>query len=242
MLAEKVLTTIDVAGTSHQGHARRRNEDSFLIAPAKGLALVADGVGGQGDGAWASHRALELFIHRMESVGPAKRAETAVLNILQFVHDKMYAEARAREGRPSGTTIAGLWAPQGSTGPVTIFNIGDSPVFHFSRGKLGKVSKDHSLHQLWVDGGCTGPEPSKRSIVQALGISDQIAPHVATFRVLAGDAVLICTDGLSGAIGTERMSALLVHAIGSQAACNALLNDALAGPAKDNVTVSVCRF
>lgn len=242
MLVERALATVDLAGTSHQGHARQRNEDCFHIAPAQGLALVADGVGGQGDGAWASCRALELFIHRVGSESLGENSENAVLNILQFVHEAMFAETREQGGQPSGTTIAGLWAPNGSAGSATVFNIGDSPVFHLSRGKLEKVSKDHSLYQLWVDGGCTGREPSKRSIVQALAISDQVTPHLTTIQVLPGDAVLICTDGLAGAVGTERMAALLTHARDSQAACDALLDEALAGPAKDNVTVSVCRF
>ena len=242
MLAEAVPVAPDLAAASHQGHTRLRNEDWCLIAPEKGLAIVADGVGGQGDGAWASQRAVELFIHRMPAWSPADTGEAIILEILQSVHGQMFTETRARGGKPSGTTIAGLWAPQGSTGPVTIFNVGDSPVFHLSQGKMGKVSKDHSLYQLWVDGGRTGREPAKRTILQALGISDQLTPHLASFRALPGDMVLICTDGLSGGVAIERMTALLATAKGSQAACDALLNDALAGPAKDNLTVSVCRF
>jgi serine/threonine protein phosphatase PrpC len=241
MLAEAVSAILDLAATSHQGHARQQNEDFCFIAPEQGLAIVADGVGGQGDGAWASHRAVELFIHRMQSCR-LDAGETAILDILQSVHREMFIETRARGGKPSGTTIAGLWAPQGSPGPVTIFNVGDSPVFHLSGEKMIKVSKDHSLYQLWVDGGSRGREPAKRTIVQALGISEQLTPHLASFRVVPGDAVLICTDGLSGGMTIERMADLLASAKGSQAACDALLHDVLAGPAKDNVTVSVGRF
>src|SRR5262249_50100050 len=109
----------------------------------------------------------------------------------------------------------------------------------FSKGRIAKVSRDHSLYQLWLDGGRVGREPAKRMIVQALGISDPLAPYIAPLSLSPGDTILICTDGLSGAMPPSRMAQLLA---GSRSACEALLEEVLAGPATDNVTVSVCNF
>jgi protein phosphatase len=75
-----------------------------------------------------------------------------------------------------------------------------------------------------------------------VGISDQLSPHIASFAVLPGDAILTCTDGLSGAVETGRMGDFLARAESSQNACDLLLEDALAGTARDNITVSVCYF
>ncbi len=241
MLVEDATITRNFAAVSHLGHSRARNEDSYCIAAASGLALVADGVGGQGDGAWASKRAMELFVPSLACVSDIDQ-QAAIAEVLAAVHAQMFTETRADNERPSGTTIAGIWAPKGSRGPATVFNVGDSPVFHFSKGRIAKVSRDHSLYQLWLDGGRVGREPAKRMIVQALGISDQLSPFIAPLTLLPGDAVLICTDGLSGAIPPSRMAQLLAEFPGSQGACRALLGEALAGPAADNVTVSVCYF
>src|SRR5471030_1233925 len=103
--------SLDIAAASHLGHARRRNEDCCFNAPAKGLAVVADGVGGQGDGAWASQRAVELFCGLMmgaelDAADIALR-ETTVRDGLQFVHDEMLEENRSSDDKSSGTTIAG---------------------------------------------------------------------------------------------------------------------------------------
>lgn len=239
-------SVLDIAAASHLGHARRRNEDRCFNAPTRGLSVVADGVGGQGDGAWASQRIVELFCGKLIGLDGANAdrgvREAAVLNGLQFAHDQMRTENLARAGQPSGTTIAGIWAPQGAAGLVTAFNVGDSPVFHFARDSLAKISRDHSVHQLWLDGGRVGKEPGKRMIVQAAGISEHLFPHIVSFSVRTGDAVLICTDGLSGTIETARMATVLSEARNAQHACDLLLEEALAGAARDNVTVSVCYF
>jgi protein phosphatase len=242
MLTDDATRTRNFAGASHLGHTRRRNEDSYFIAAAKGLGLVADGVGGQGDGAWASRRAVELFVHRLGDLTGGPDDRHRILDVLESVHGQMFTETRAEEGKPSGTTIAGIWAPKGSAGPATVFNVGDSAVFHISKGQFTKVSRDHSLYQLWLDGGRLGREPAKRVIMQALGISDQLSPYIVQTRLLPGDVVLICTDGLSGAVPVERMKELVLRAPNAHEACESLLDEALAGPASDNITVSVCCF
>lgn len=233
--------TRNFAAVSHPGHVRPRNEDSYLIVAGKGLALVADGVGGQGDGAWASKRAAELFAPALSEASAADQEEK-IGTALVAVHGRMFQETRADGAKPSGTTIAGIWAPKGNAGPATVFNVGDSSVFHYSKGRIAKVSRDHSLYQLWLDGGRVGREPGKRMIVQALGISDQVSPYIAPLTLLPGDAILICTDGLSGVLPPSRMAQLLAEHPGAQGACDALLNEVLSGPAADNVTVSVCCF
>jgi protein phosphatase len=241
MLTEDDTLVRGFAAITHKGHTRARNEDSYFIAAADGLALVADGVGGQGDGAWASTRALELFAPALAGRSANQQAE-AIGDVLAAVHARMSTETRADNKRPSGTTIAGIWAPNGSKGPATVFNVGDSAVFHFSGGRVTKVSRDHSLYQLWLDGGRVGREPAKRMIVQAMGISDPLSPYIAPLSLSPGDTILICTDGLSGALSPSRMAQLLAEAASSRAACEALLAEVLAGPATDNVTVSVCNF
>jgi len=241
MLTEDATLVRGFAAVTHPGHTRPRNEDSYFIAAGDGLALVADGVGGQGDGAWASKRAMELFAPALAGCSASKQAE-AIGEVIAAVHARMSTETRAGNKRPSGTTIAGIWAPNGAKGPATVFNVGDSPVFHFSKGRIAKVSRDHSLYQLWLDGGRVGREPAKRMIVQALGISDPLSPFIAPLSLSPGDTILICTDGLTGAISPSRMAQVLAEATSSRGACEALLHEVLAGPATDNVTVSVCNF
>ena len=234
---------LDIATVSHLGHARERNQDYFFNQPEYGLTVVADGVGGQGDGAWASREVIRLVADRLDRrAGGDMTREAALLTTLQAAHTAMRAENSRHSTKPSGTTIAGLWAPRGAEGMVTAFNVGDSPVLHFSDGVLTKVSRDHSLYQMWLDGGRVGREPARRTIMQAVGISDVLSPHLQSFAVKRGDSVLICTDGLSGNLSLQRMTEVLQCIKGSHAICESLLSEVLQGPARDNVTVSVCCF
>jgi protein phosphatase len=235
----------DMANLSHRGHVRARNEDFCRIDAPQGLSIVADGVGGHGDGQWASEKAVALVTAILSGKRTATALrqgarETIIAEALQVSNDAMMAE-NATTGAPSGCTIAGVWSG-GSPAEVTAFNVGDSPIFHLSEGRLRKVSRDHSLFQLWVDGGRTGKEPSKRMIVQAMGISEPLTPYLASFEVQPGDAILLCTDGLIGALTLDQIRGLLLSAKSAQEACELLIGTALSGPAADNLTVSVSRY
>src|SRR5688500_10130366 len=66
-------------GLSHPGVVREENEDSWLTDTRLGLAMVADGVGGHGDGAWASQEATRLisrFIARVFQRWSGRGAES----------------------------------------------------------------------------------------------------------------------------------------------------------------------
>lgn len=235
----------DMANLSHRGHVRERNEDCCRIEVGRGLSIVADGVGGHGDGQWASQKAVALVTAMLlrgtaDDIWNPKVRETIITDALQVANDAMLTE-NAESGVASGSTVAGVWAP-GATGWVTAFNVGDSPIFHLSQGFLRKISRDHSLFQLWVDGGRIGKEPSKRMIVQAMGISEPLTPHLVSFPVAPGDAVLLCTDGLVGALSPDEIVKHVLGAASAGEACENLLQAALAGPAADNLTVSVCRY
>lgn len=167
----------DLAIASHRGHFRTRNEDAWASDSDLGVMLVADGVGGQGDGGYASNRVIDLVMRfivrsvRRTGSPDVTQREKIVARALNFAHKRLHREnQRDALAKPSGTTIVGLWMPVGAD-MATAFNIGDSSLIHFWAGGAQKVSRDHSLHQLWLDGGQVGTEPSKQFIVQALGIS-----------------------------------------------------------------------
>lgn len=104
------------------------------------------------------------------------------------------------------------------------------------------MSHDHSLHQLWVEGGKIGTEPSKRVIVQALGISPLVTPYVVSFPILPGTVMVACTDGLTGTLTPEDIGGVLDGCNSAAKAASALVQMVLAGRARDNVTVAVCRL
>lgn len=236
----------DIATASHRGHVRARNEDAWAGDGRLGLMLVADGVGGQGDGKRASSRAIRLVLRfivrsaRWTDIRTVERRERAVARALNFAHERLRRDNRP-DATASGTTIVGLWLPVG-VDLATAFNVGDSSLLHFSAGGARKISRDHSIHQLWLEGGKVGAEPAKRLIIQALGISPVVAPHIVSFPAIPGSVMLACTDGLTGTLDSARIASIMASSGTAAKGAAALVKEVLAGQARDNVTVAVCRL
>ncbi len=104
---------------------------------------------------------------------------------LRFCSKQMHRHAVLVGGKRSSTTLVGFWAPPDQAGSATAFNIGDSSLFRITQNAIAKLSHDHSLRQIWVDGGRISAEPSKRVITQAMGISPEIHAHITSFAIAA---------------------------------------------------------
>lgn len=236
-------------GISHAGAVRQENEDSWYADATTGLALVADGVGGHGGGAAASRIVAESVGRYAERVFNqwTRRARPAIHPSLQedvgrraaFYAHRQVCRQPAGHG---GSTLVGVWAPRGVGNPATVFHVGDSRAYLFREGELLRLTRDHSLHQQWIDGGRVGTAPNRKYILQALGISERVDPAVQSFVPLAGDAMLLCSDGLSGTFDRSELAQLLRQPLPHAAICRHMIEVALARGVKDNVTAVLCAF
>ena len=237
----------DARGLSHRGLVRLNNEDAWFADSHLGLAIVADGVGGHANGALASQGAVRCIGHyvrrvmaRMSHITPYRRAEQ------EFVIGRAIAFANKRlqainAGSPQlkqrcGTTIAGVWAPQGTHAPATVFHVGDSRMYLLRKdASLEPLTRDHSSYQRWLDDGKHGEPPSKSYILQALGLSEVI-PDVVSIDVVPGDRFLLCTDGLSNKVAASELQDVMAGCHSLESACERLVSLGLARGGNDNLT------
>ncbi len=96
-----------------------------------------------------------------------------------------------------------------------IANLGDSPVWHSSGGRLARLSQEHNLAAELVRSTVLSPErarghPGRHTITRALGMSDAVQPHVAHAVLLPGDRLVLASDGLEVLTEAE-MSALMLR-------------------------------
>jgi protein phosphatase len=248
--------TFDVCGLTHRGMVRDHNEDCWMGDVHIGLALVADGVGGHGDGAFASKTAAKLisgYIRRVSdralrrgtpAIPDAEAQEALLRRAIAFTHRRMIAGNGAvrQRSKRRGSTIVGLWAPGGSGAAATVFHVGDSRLYLLRKGKMQQMTRDHSAYEQWQTTGKVGAAPSKKYILQALGLSDQVVPTVQSFVPARGDSILICSDGLTGAVEDKELSTLLAADEDLTALCDRLIATGLARDASDNLTAVVCKF
>ena len=73
-----------------------------------------------------------------------------------------------------------------------------------------------------------------------MGATDQLELDSNTMAVADGDMFLLCSDGLSNELSAQEMQAALTVA-DCDAACDALIDAALARGGRDNITAVVVR-
>jgi PPM family protein phosphatase len=257
-MAGSTPRSVEFAGGTDVGRVRSQNEDSFQIDRDLGLILVADGMGGHIGGDIASRTAIEAvndYILEYEPIEDARDpsdphsidsfieiARTAVYRANQRIVG-LNRERGLPEGRGMGTTIVGLWLPDGLSKAI-VFHVGDSRLYRFRAGRLDQITRDHSLYQAWVDAGRSGDPPNRNIIMRALGIVDEIEVDISVQRILAGDIFLLCSDGLNGMVPDDTIIDILdeVPGTGIDSAWRRLIQEANDHGGKDNVTVVLARF
>jgi protein phosphatase len=78
-------------------------------------------------------------------------------------------------------------------------------------------------------------------LMSAVGGS-QMTPSIGLVDLVGGDALLLCTDGLTKHVPDERITAMLMEPGSATSACDALVAAALDAGGTDNVTAIVARM
>ena len=216
------------------------------------LLVVADGMGGAAFGELASRLALKTAD---ELVGSACGWITKLQDVdFPPIHDRIQAyadlihETLVDYGQ-SDPRLAGM----GSTltcahalgSDVIIAHVGDSRAYHFRQGKVQQVTRDQTLAQELMDAGMSARDTVRfRHILTNClgGDARAVRSEVYHLRLQDGDALLLCTDGLSDLIGNHEIAPVLANCGTAQQACDQLVGMALDRGGRDNITVVLGRF
>ena len=262
------LPDLEFAARTDVGKQREHNEDQYIIAhlgrwvgieattvgapreltsPQGTLLIVADGMGGHGDGEVASAVTLDSFVEHslleMPWLGSGTTAGDALLSadVERFAIDcqarLVDVAARKHLARNLGTTLTVAYLT-GSR--LILVHIGDSRAY-LQRGRiLTRLTHDHTLAETLGPTADGAPSPFAHVLVNAIGGDrERPKPELSATTLARGDRVLLCTDGLYGPVDDARIAELLASAATAQAAVDALVAEALAKGAPDNVTAVV---
>lgn len=252
---------VDACGASHRGNIRKHNEDNIYVdgvfrndlsmdnvlirskrSSSPYMYAVFDGLGGEACGEQASLIAA-LGLKAMEDRCVAEDIETYI----SAAHKAIIKESMHRGVRNMGTTVAALMVCDNR---ATVFNVGDSRVYLFRNGRLTQLSKDHSVVQSLIDNGLLNEEdrsPGRYDgeLTQYVGMisEDDVEPsaYKKTITIKPGDLFLLCSDGLTGEISEGHLCDLLDNnEDNSEMKAVNLINKAIFGECRDNVSVIVC--
>lgn len=201
------------AGTD-VGRKRSDNEDNYLIDKDLRLFVVADGMGGHASGEVAS----AMAVHAVREVVAAEadileqyddddpRSHVEVCTLLEYaVHracEAIHQKARVEpEKRGMGTTIVVLFII-GARGFIAY--VGDSRIYLLRGGVVYQLTEDHSLKnelirlgKIRADEFDDSPYAKlKNAMTRAVGVYESVEVDTLDFDIIAGDAFLLCSDGL----------------------------------------------
>ena len=232
---------------TNQGKVRDNNEDCFALDIDKGIAVLADGMGGLKAGEVAAEEAVRVTMERLVKAvdggalgnEAADALQEAVCEANRVVHG--LADSRYDYQGMGTTLVCAVLTPGG----VLVGHVGDSRAYRFNAGDLTQVTTDHSLVQQLVDEGLLSAEeaqraPNRNIVTRAIGIEAEVSVDINMVPVDTGDLLLLCTDGLTDLVSDAELRGLCAgYADKLDELVDELINAALARGGIDNVSVVV---
>ena len=229
------------AAASNVGKVRASNQDAGYAGTY--LSVVADGMGGHAGGDVASHlvirHLLQLDKEYTDVIAAQQELLATLLQANDMLSDVVYEHP---ELAGLGTTVSAMLRVGRQ---VVIAHIGDSRIYLLREGNLSQVTVDHTFVQRLIDCGRITDEeahdhPRRSVLMRVLGDVDA-SPELdtAVLDLEEGDRWMLCSDGLTGVVYTERLKPFLVEAETADDAADTLVQASLTGGAPDNVTVVV---
>jgi len=233
------------AALTDTGQVRTENQDRALALELQGsaiLLLVADGVGGAPGGALASEETARVVREAFEEFAGAAPYAGLLLTAIKLANERIRL---LQEQKPEFASMATtLVAAVVQDGAASVANVGDSRGYLFHVGKLAQVTEDDSWVAAEVRAGRlsladAGTHPWRNVITRGIGVDDAAEPTVTTLALEAGDALLLCTDGLFKMLPDDEISRILMGAPDAGHAARALVDSANARGGVDNIGVAL---
>ncbi len=231
------------------------NDHQRIFGGSQGkLLIVADGMGGHASGERASTLAIDtLCSYALNSLRWLFRLEhdsdeEFVLELRAAVEkceQAIKAESAVideRTGMGTTLTIAYVIWPR-----VYVLHVGDSRCYLVRHSKLWQVTKDHTVAQELVEKGELSESDADESrlshvLWNCVGAGGDVQPHAHQAELVVGDAILLCSDGLTKHVMDEQIQELLAASQTAEIACRRLVETANQNGGSDNITVVLARF
>lgn len=211
---------MEVFAKTDKGMVRKINED-FLYIPEKddvlNLYIVADGMGGYEGGEVASEKSVNIA--KRYIINNYEITFNTDEDILKLVSGSIeYANVRILEEKKDleefenmGSTIAIALVIKDR---LYISHAGDSRIYRLRKNVFRRLTKDDSYVQKLIDDGTIKEEdsekhPDKNMITKAIGMSAVVQPSKSVQKLISGDTLLLCTDGLTNYVKDEELKEIL---------------------------------
>lgn len=232
-----------IAVMTHIGNVRTENQDYGDYD--HGIAVLCDGMGGLAGGRRAAEVAAAAFLKvagdRIATCRSMRVVEKVFRNALISAKAAVFRQSDIPGNSGCGTTLVAAFVKDGS---ACLINVGDSRGYLWSHtGGLKQLTTDHDLYTEKVAAGVNPgniPDRDKHILVQCLGagMHDELEPTLVHIDELPPNGVLLlCSDGLSNMVNDVEIAKILSSSYHPKDASDRLIDAALKGGGKDNISV-----
>lgn len=249
------MLALEFAELSDVGRVRDHNEDySGHVLPASEtegrtqgwLFAVADGVGGEELGEVASQTAIETLIAGFRAA-PKGEAHTVLMpRLIQTANTRIYELGKAASpgGSRMATTVVTCALRYDR---VVVAHVGDSRCYLIRHGLALQITRDHTVVAEQVRLGLLSAREAAEAqtrhlLSRSLGNDLFVNVDVSEHHVMAGDVLLLCSDGLHGAVSPQEIASAAGHGQDLNAAARVLVDLANEHDGGDNVSILLIRI
>src|SRR5882672_816796 len=249
---------IEAGARTDLGRVRKNNEDCYSIDSSLQLFVLSDGMGGEAHGEVASTLAVQTILTHCrqaensrttpifgESSPDVSERTNRLASAIHLANRKVFEMASANAGHKGmGATIVAAWI-EGQR--LSLAHVGDSRAYLLRAGTLDQLTADHSLVAEKVRIGILTPQEADASEMQsvltrAVGTHENVEVDADEQMLLAGDALLLCSDGLSRMVTDPEIASTILTSTSAQNAADRLVDLANENGGVDNVSVIVLRI
>jgi serine/threonine protein phosphatase PrpC len=247
---EHASLDLEFAELSDLGRIRTNNEDSIGHAlpesPAKArshgwLFVLTDGVGGALQGEVASRIAVETIVTSYPKKSPIEPVGSVLAGLIKEantrVHEAGIASGAAGAGMSTTVVACALRHDR-----AHVAHAGDSRCYLIRGRHIKSLTRDHTVanEQLRL-GIVRGGGDNRHILSRSLGTELFVNPEVTDVALQAGDTLLLCSDGLHGAVPDTEIAQIVTGTPDLTGAARKLIERANLLDGGDNVTVQLIR-
>ncbi len=254
-LAINPTLDVEFAELSDTGKVRPHNEDYFgHFVPTTPMQLrshgwlfaLADGVGGQDKGEVASRMAVESVLAGFREA-PGEEQHSALLSRLVKAANLEVYEAGMKTGvgrAAMATTFVGCAL---RFDRASIAHVGDSRCYLIRRAHATILTRDHTVAGEQARMGLLSSQeasesPTRHVLSRSIGGEMSVNVETSEHQVLLGDVLVLCSDGLHGAVTPSEIATIATHSSDLDAAAHRLVAVANQVDGSDNITVQLIRI
>ena len=249
------MLDVQFGQASDFGKIRTNNEDSMgsFIPSSRRLArshgylfAVADGVGGMDLGEVASAKAISVITEEFEKAQAGTMLISLLPRLIQHANAAVHDCTLAPEyrGKKMATTLVACALRYDQ---AIVSHVGDSRCYLVRNGKAKQITQDHT----WVNeqrkmGLISASEAaeseSRHVLIRSLGPEMFVSPDTTAVTLLAGDVLVLCSDGVHDELKETELSVIVSQNKNIDEIARELVARAVEIDGNDNTTAQVIRI